>query len=144
MTDIKFSCPNCGSHLEIDATGVGMTVNCPNCNAEARVPEQDASLSTPPKISCPKCGYANLPHRFTCYQCGSVLLSSDADRLSELATRSPASCGAPLANVETKLAMPKELRCPKCGSLNISTVADKMRQLALVALIFGILTSWFC
>lgn len=51
MADIKFSCQNCGSHLEIEGTGAGSTVSCPNCNAELRVPEQEAIHDPALKVS---------------------------------------------------------------------------------------------
>jgi DNA-directed RNA polymerase subunit RPC12/RpoP len=38
MSDIKFNCPQCGTHLAVDAAGAGMTVACPNCGQAIIVP----------------------------------------------------------------------------------------------------------
>jgi uncharacterized delta-60 repeat protein len=43
MNDIKFNCPQCGQHLAVDATGVGMTVACPKCGQAIIVPSIPAS-----------------------------------------------------------------------------------------------------
>jgi DNA-directed RNA polymerase subunit M/transcription elongation factor TFIIS len=36
--DIRFSCPKCEHHMIIDEAGAGMTVQCPKCGADAKVP----------------------------------------------------------------------------------------------------------
>jgi uncharacterized Zn finger protein len=36
--DIRFSCPKCEHHMVIDETGAGLTVQCPQCGADAKVP----------------------------------------------------------------------------------------------------------
>ena len=38
MRDIKFSCPQCGQHLTVDATGAGRTFACPKCSQNIIVP----------------------------------------------------------------------------------------------------------
>jgi len=38
MHDIKFSCPLCGQHLTVDATGAGRTFACPKCSQKITVP----------------------------------------------------------------------------------------------------------
>ena len=37
--DIRFSCPACEHHLVIDEAGAGLTVQCPKCGADAKVPD---------------------------------------------------------------------------------------------------------
>jgi hypothetical protein len=37
--DILFSCPECQQHVVIDADGAGLSVGCPNCGREIRVPD---------------------------------------------------------------------------------------------------------
>lgn len=36
--DITFNCNSCGQHIAIDEAGVGMSVQCPNCNQTLVVP----------------------------------------------------------------------------------------------------------
>jgi len=36
--DITFKCTQCGQDLEIDESGIGLSVPCPQCNAEVIVP----------------------------------------------------------------------------------------------------------
>jgi len=47
VSDIKFNCPQCGTRLSIDASGVGLTVGCPNCSKAIVVPP--ASSASPAK-----------------------------------------------------------------------------------------------
>src|SRR5689334_9502913 len=38
MSDIKFDCPGCECHIEIDASAVGLAVQCPRCSKTILVP----------------------------------------------------------------------------------------------------------
>jgi hypothetical protein len=38
MSDLKFTCPACGQHMECEKAYVGAETNCLNCNAELRIP----------------------------------------------------------------------------------------------------------
>src|SRR5690349_1548023 len=38
MNDIKFSCPGCGQHLMVAASGANATVACPQCGQAIIVP----------------------------------------------------------------------------------------------------------
>jgi DNA-directed RNA polymerase subunit RPC12/RpoP len=38
MSDIKFNCPQCETHLAVDESGAGTTVACPNCGLSILVP----------------------------------------------------------------------------------------------------------
>src|ERR1017187_8965856 len=46
MSDIQFKCPTCEKHLEIDESGAGLIVNCPQCGSSIEVP---AKSNVPPK-----------------------------------------------------------------------------------------------
>ncbi len=44
--DILFECGNCGKSLVIDRRGAGLTIRCPDCNAELQVPiPEDVDLA---------------------------------------------------------------------------------------------------
>jgi DNA-directed RNA polymerase subunit RPC12/RpoP len=43
MSDIKFSCSNCGQHITIDASYAGDQLACPNCQAPVTVPAAGAA-----------------------------------------------------------------------------------------------------
>ena len=49
MSDITFSCVNCGGHLAIDEAGTGLEVSCPHCDNKIRVPASStvASMQSP-------------------------------------------------------------------------------------------------
>ena len=38
MSDLKFSCPSCGQHIQCDETYAGEKIPCPGCAAVVRVP----------------------------------------------------------------------------------------------------------
>jgi len=38
MSGIKFNCPECRSSLEVDESGAGMTVECPQCSKQIQIP----------------------------------------------------------------------------------------------------------
>jgi DNA-directed RNA polymerase subunit RPC12/RpoP len=51
MADIKFSCPHCGAHLEVDEQAAGMTVDCPHCNRSLVIPSpRPPDLPARPKV----------------------------------------------------------------------------------------------
>jgi hypothetical protein len=41
--DIVFKCPNCDQELEVDASAVGSTIECPACSNSITIPEPDPS-----------------------------------------------------------------------------------------------------
>jgi hypothetical protein len=43
--DLSFFCANCGQHILIDDSAVGMKVNCPRCAAQLEVPHQSISVN---------------------------------------------------------------------------------------------------
>jgi DNA-directed RNA polymerase subunit RPC12/RpoP len=42
--DITFSCTNCRQQLEVDASAVGSTIQCPSCGHALVVPEPDITM----------------------------------------------------------------------------------------------------
>lgn len=46
MSDIVFDCPLCSVSLNVDASAVGMRVDCPTCEREIEIPSGD-SLAPP-------------------------------------------------------------------------------------------------
>lgn len=47
--DIRFNCPACEHHMVIDEGGAGMTVQCPKCGADAKVPELEKPATLAPE-----------------------------------------------------------------------------------------------
>jgi DNA-directed RNA polymerase subunit RPC12/RpoP len=40
MPDIFFNCESCGKSLVVDDAGIGLEINCPECNALVIVPQK--------------------------------------------------------------------------------------------------------
>ena len=51
MSEIQFNCSKCGCTLAVDASGAGMTVPCPECNAQITI--LGAPSPTPDKQAIP-------------------------------------------------------------------------------------------
>lgn len=45
MTGLRFSCSNCGQHIEAPAEAAGLPVNCPVCQQELHVPNLPAAAA---------------------------------------------------------------------------------------------------
>jgi predicted nucleic acid-binding Zn-ribbon protein len=58
--DIIFECPYCSKSMAIDKRGMGLTVNCPDCEGLVRVPtvSEDTS-SSPDSVNMPVEGLAD-------------------------------------------------------------------------------------
>jgi len=56
--DISFKCPACEQALEVDASGAGSNIECPNCGSSIMVPSPEPSLvvaaGAPPPVEPPK------------------------------------------------------------------------------------------
>jgi hypothetical protein len=48
MSDLKFSCPACGQHIQCDSTHAGENLPCPACAHLIRVPADAAIVVKPP------------------------------------------------------------------------------------------------
>ena len=94
MPDIAFICPSCSRSLTIDATGAGMDVDCPNCNATVKVPPPDLTLPKCPACSaefpdaariCSRCGYDRLTgeNAFEIYSAEQTKGGSDPEESSK-------------------------------------------------------------
>ncbi len=58
--DIIFECPFCTKSMAIDKRGMGLTINCPQCNGMVRVPTVSESTdSTPHSVNMPVDGLAD-------------------------------------------------------------------------------------
>jgi membrane protein YdbS with pleckstrin-like domain/DNA-directed RNA polymerase subunit RPC12/RpoP len=83
MTDIRFNCHECGGNLSVDENGAGMTVSCPLCSKQVRIPSSQetpiASPSSPPiakekgMVNCSFCGEEILTTAIKCKHCGEFL-----------------------------------------------------------------------
>jgi outer membrane lipoprotein-sorting protein len=48
MAEFKFSCPQCGQHIQCDTGYAGAQINCPSCNQGIVVPQAPHSAAAPP------------------------------------------------------------------------------------------------
>jgi hypothetical protein len=48
MSDLKFSCPSCAQHIQIDESYAGQKIPCPSCAALVRVPTDAPTMIKPP------------------------------------------------------------------------------------------------
>jgi len=58
--DIIFECPFCSKSMAIDKRGMGLTINCPDCNGLVRVPMVSEEISSSPdSVNMPVEGLAD-------------------------------------------------------------------------------------
>jgi len=58
--DIIFECPFCGKSMAIDKRGMGLTINCPECNGLVRVPTvSEQTTASPDSVNMPVEGLAD-------------------------------------------------------------------------------------
>jgi len=48
MAEFKFSCPQCGQHIQCDAAYSGAQINCPSCQQAIVVPQATSTAAAPP------------------------------------------------------------------------------------------------
>jgi len=53
MAEFKFSCPQCGQHIQCDTGYVGAQINCPSCQQSIVVPQAPHSAAAPPAMPAP-------------------------------------------------------------------------------------------
>lgn len=53
MADLSFNCPSCGGSLTVDSIGRGLTVPCPKCGDEIRIPDPATPPNKPPPQTKP-------------------------------------------------------------------------------------------
>jgi hypothetical protein len=70
MAGLRFSCPNCGQHLEAPEAAAGCPVACPSCQTQFRVP----SASTLPSVVAAAPSGAAGP---VCAYCQSILAADE-------------------------------------------------------------------
>lgn len=58
--DIIFECPFCSKSMAIDKRGMGLTINCPQCDGLVRVPTvSESTEATPDSVTMPIEGLAD-------------------------------------------------------------------------------------
>jgi len=66
MAEFKFSCPQCGQHIQCDVGYSGMQINCPSCQQAIVVPQAPRSTATaPPAPPVPPASQPGLSTRQT-------------------------------------------------------------------------------
>jgi predicted nucleic acid-binding Zn-ribbon protein len=61
--DIIFECPYCSKSMAIDKRGMGLTINCPDCDGLVRVPTvSEATSGSPDSVNMPVEGLADALH----------------------------------------------------------------------------------
>ncbi len=53
MAEFKFSCPQCGQHIQCDTGYAGAQINCPSCQQSIVVPQAPHSAAAPPAMPVP-------------------------------------------------------------------------------------------
>jgi len=53
MAEFKFSCPQCGQHIQCDTGYAGAQINCPSCQQSIVVPQAPRSAAAPPAAPVP-------------------------------------------------------------------------------------------
>ena len=53
MAEFKFSCPQCGQHIQCDTGYAGAQINCPSCQQSIVVPPAPHSAAAPPAMPAP-------------------------------------------------------------------------------------------
>jgi hypothetical protein len=53
MAEFKFSCPQCGQHIQCDSGYSGTQINCPSCHQAIVVPQAPRSAAAPPAPPAP-------------------------------------------------------------------------------------------
>ena len=53
MAEFKFSCPQCGQHIQCDTGYSGAQINCPSCQQAIVVPQSPRSAAAPPAAPVP-------------------------------------------------------------------------------------------
>jgi outer membrane lipoprotein-sorting protein len=64
MAEFKFSCPQCGQHIQYDVGYSGAQINCPTCNQLIVVPQAPRPAAAPPSLSIPARQSAPAPAAF--------------------------------------------------------------------------------
>ena len=92
--DIIFKCPHCDQELEVDAGGVGSTLQCPSCSNTITVPAPESGNATPPTAPAPTPAPAPAPRAHEekhfsvpSHEAPSEVLITKANRPSEVATK---------------------------------------------------------
>jgi outer membrane lipoprotein-sorting protein len=63
MAEFKFSCPQCGQHIQCDTGYSGAQINCPSCQKSIVVPQAPPSAAAPPAAPAPRPAPAGLSTR---------------------------------------------------------------------------------
>ena len=50
MAEFKFSCPQCGQHIQCDGVYSGAQINCPSCQQAIVVPQAPSAAAAPPSV----------------------------------------------------------------------------------------------
>ena len=59
--DLIFNCPSCNQELEVDASGAGEEIRCPECGETIRIPAPDAATAAAAAAAAPAAGGAAPP-----------------------------------------------------------------------------------
>ena len=61
MAEFKFSCPQCGQHIQCDTGYCGTQINCPSCQKAILVPPAPQSAAAPAASAAPRASYEAPP-----------------------------------------------------------------------------------
>lgn len=124
MSELKFTCPACGQHMQCEKAYVGDKTSCPTCNAELRVPfshtpiESKTQLPRAELVSAPAGPLpdANIaePSPFT--EASVPLAPPQAKEISEHSNVEP-TCICPVCQSELRLPQKTKSSTPPVAEL---------------------------
>lgn len=109
--DVSFSCDKCGQHILIDASGAGLSIQCPNCEVTLTVPQPVAAVGEIPQLesvadsSSPR---TNLPGEHGESDTKRKLPGFKDPLVGHAANHTSEECPSPPPS-------PKGLTCSRCG-----------------------------
>jgi predicted RNA-binding Zn-ribbon protein involved in translation (DUF1610 family) len=132
MGDMTFDCPECGKTLQVDESGAGRLVNCPECSKQICIPtpstvpaepQTESSPSSSPQLqkACPFCGESILAVAKKCKHCGEFLDGSNQTVQSSKGQPTPPPLPQPNQPTATMPSGRKKFILPKSGSSQTPT-----------------------
>lgn len=127
-SDLAFSCPHCGQHIECGSDMAGETLDCPACNNEISVPAStEATPIESPMLSPKEPLVSSQPMKqLTCEMCGS------ADLIKHEGVYQCQSCGTKYSIEEAKKMMIQG-RVDVTGSTVKIDTSEKLDKLLKIA-----------
>ena len=122
MTDIRFTCAECGQSLEATSDMAGDALECPKCTATLIVPESHFK-------KCPFCAEEIQSDAIKCKHCGEMLVAKN-EPFPERRSSVPSPNGVSRRPNVAK----GEVMCPHCRYVGIPKRKSKGSSIVLIIL----------